>query len=248
MSTPEVALTNLVPTIFSDAECHLLVAAAAAHLPGYCAEHGFEVPVVTYYPDRSKVPATSIEIALLDQPPAADQGVEAFHEDPNGVPDGKCYAGFLLASGGAKWTGDLAVSVAWSHELLEYLRNPRTNLVLTGPMVGPDGKTYATLWAEVGDPAQGEHFVYQVQGTEIWMAGYVTQSWEDPHGKPPFSLPSGLVTAPLTIGPQGYGGFGDAAGNVSTVFAAKMHPVLRALKEKHGRIADAVKAAAASQS
>jgi hypothetical protein len=244
--TQEIALTNSVPTLLSDGDCQNLVVAMGQHLPGFCKEWWIEIPSVAYYPDRSKVPATSVEIAMLPAPAAgtADAGVEAYHEDVNDRPDGKCFAGYLLAQpGGAKFTGELAVSVAWSHEVLEYLINPRTNLVLQNPPPAPDGKTYATLWHEVGDPAQGEHFTYTVNGQEIWLAGYVTQQWEDPNGKAPYSLPSGLVPGPMQIGPQGYGGFGDAAGNVSTVFAAKCHPAIVALKSQHGRLADAAKAA-----
>jgi hypothetical protein len=244
MSTPEIAITNQVPNLLSDADCQTLAEALAAHLPGFCAEHGKTIPTVAYYPDRSKVPQTSIEMMLLDKAPADAGGVEAYHEDENDRPDGKCFAGYLLASGGAKFTGELAVSVAFSHEVLEYLLNPRTNLVLQNPPPAPDGKTYATLWRECGDPAQGEHFVYQINGQEVWMAGYTTQEWEDPNGKPPYSLPGNLVPGPLRIGPKGYGGYGDAAGNVSALFAASCHPVIRALKEEHGRLAEAAKAQA----
>ena len=51
-------------------------------------------------------------------------------------------------------------------------------------------------------------------------------------------LPNGLVPGALEIGPEGYGGYGDASGNTSTVFAADVHPVIRALKELHGRLAE----------
>lgn len=242
MSIPEVALTNLVPDLYTPAECQMLVDAAAAALPAFCKEWNIDLPTVAFYPDRSLVPATSWEIALLPAPAPGDAnaGVEAFHEDVNGVPDGKCFAGFLLAQpGGNKWTGELAVSVAWTHEMFEALRNPRTNLVLQGPMTGPDNKVYQTVWAEVCDPAQGEHFVFTVGTQEIWTAGWVTQAWEDPNEKKgPYSMPAGIVPGPLRIGPQGYGGFGDGTGNTATVFAALCHPVIVALKTLHGRVAE----------
>jgi hypothetical protein len=174
-------------------------------------------------------------------PNSPDAGVEAFHEDLADRPDGKCFGEYLLAQGGDKFTGELAVSVAFSHEVLEYLLNPRTNLVITNPPPAPDGKTYATLWRECGDPAQGEHFVYQVSGQEVWMAGYTTQEWEDPNGKPPYSLPNNIVPGSQRIGPKGYGGFGDASGNVSTIFAAECHPVIVAMKTMHGRLAEVAK-------
>lgn len=240
MSTiTEIAVTNAIPDRFSAGDVATLIAAIVAHLPLFCAEWKVPPPVVTYYPDRSRVPASSWEIALLDQPPAGDEGVEAFHDDPNGVPDGTCFAGWLLQQqGGGKWTGPLAVSMAYAHEVLEALRNPRCNLALTGPITGPDGKVYQTLWAEVCDPAQGGHIVYTVNGTEVWMPAFVTQSWEDPKGAPPFSVPEGVVDGAQKIGPEGYGGFGDASGNVSTVFAAKVHPAIRELKSRHGRLAE----------
>ena len=126
MTTPEIACTNSVPTLMSDADCEILCAAMAQHLPVFCKEKGMEVPTIAYYPDRTKVPATSIEMALLPAPPAtsADVGIEAYHEDVDDHPDGKTYAGYLLASGGAKFTGKLAVSIAFSHEVQEYLPEP----------------------------------------------------------------------------------------------------------------------------
>lgn len=242
----EVSLTNIVPSLYSSDECQLLIDAAASALPAFCTEHGITPPVLTFYPDASKVPETSWDIPLLPAPApgTGDSGIEAYHElGANGVPDGKCFAGYLLAQGGGdKWTGALAVSVAWTHELFEALLNPNTNLVLTNPPLAPDGKKYATLWRECGDPAQGEHFAWNVRGTAIWTAGWTTRAWETPGAKGPYSMPNGIVPAPLTIGEEGYGGFGDGRGNVSTIFAAKCHPAIKALKELHGRLADAAKA------
>jgi hypothetical protein len=246
----EIALTNIVPNLYTSDECQMLVEAAAAALPAFCAEHGLVLPTVVFYPDPSKVPETSWDIPLLPAPAPGDAnaGVEAYHElGANGVPDGKCFAGYLLAqAGGDKWAGELAVSVAWTHEMFEALLNPNTNLVITNPPVAPDGKTYATIWRECGDPAQGEHFEHTIRGTLIWTAGWTTRAWETPGAKGPYSMPLGLVPGWGRIGPKGYGGFGDSIGNVATIFAFDVHPAIKALKEMHGRLAEAAKLHAAA--
>ena len=249
MRVTEIALTNAVPDQFDGADCEVMLLATRALLVIFCAEKGLVVPPIAYYPDRTTVPATATEVALLDvPPPAVPAGTEAYHEDVDDAPDGKCFAGYLLKSGGSKFTGALAVTIAFTHEVLELILNPRTDLVLTGPPPAPDGKTYATIWAECVDAAQGEHYAFEVDDArapggkvEVWTCGFVTQEWEDAEGRPPYSLPDGIVQAPLTPGPQGYGGYQGFDGATAIVFAPDVHPVIRALKEQHGRLADAMR-------
>jgi len=129
-------------------------------------------------------------------PGSADAGVEAFHEDPNGVPDGKCYAGFPLAQpGGAKFTGTWPFSVAWSHEGFEALLKPAHETSSSRPAARlRTGRRTRRSGASAATPPRASTSCSRFEGTgDVWIAGVHDPELGRPEGQAALLGAGGVV-------------------------------------------------------
>lgn len=225
-----IALVNDVPDLLADADCQKIAIALAMHLEGFCENRGLVTPSVASYNREATIPDGAYVLHFIDEPPADASGLEAYHTEENGRPDGLCFAGFLLKQGGHPLQ---EVSEAMGHEALEILADPHCDRVVAcNVIVG--GKVRAGVDLEVCDPMQGFPVVYDVNGDKVQMPGYTLESWEDAQGSAPFSYPP-YLPAPFTVGVGGYANWHDGAGNTESVFGAAFPERLKELKTKHSR-------------
>lgn len=244
----EFAVVNDSNGRVSDDDVRAYCRAQAAQLEKFCAAWGYAVPVVTFYPAGTTPPDTSWIVKWVDQPDV--DGALAYHsDDPEGRPDAFVFAGFIQDNGGAVLTGANSVASGSSHEFLELLRDPACTLWVELPgLVGPDGKPYARVAAEVCDPVQSGVDHYDVDmgdgnpARSVDLSAYVLPSWEDPGAPGPYSS-DGSLSKPGEVALGGYAAYEDAAGNTVQVMAKGFPSYMTALKFAHGRAKKRIQAA-----
>lgn len=97
------------------------------------------------------------------------------------------------------------------HELLETLANPMLN---TYSMPDKQGRKW---YREVADHVFGTDYMEVVNGHNCIFPNYALPSFYDLNGKAPFDK-RGVVTAPFTMTPKGYGWYLDPVTKVLTKF------------------------------
>jgi hypothetical protein len=229
----EFALVNRSNGRVADADIVKMTKALAQQLARFCAAWDFEVSIVAFYPAGTAPPETSWVIAFVDQPTV--DGAEAFHTVEAGRPDGYVFAGYLLDNHAAVLAGPDSVAAAASHEVLELRRDPACTLWVEMPVMGPDGKQYARVAAEVCDPVQGGVDEYEVDGEKVTLSAWVTPSWEDPQDVAgPWSSDGSAQHAGHVVA-GGYAVFESADGTPAQVMAEGVPDHVALLKRAAGR-------------
>ena len=154
---------------------------------------------VHFYADESKVPASSDRIYLFDD--LAQANALGYHEEtPEGLPYGRVFTVPILNQEGSKLVGNLTISAALSHEVVELFCDPDVNCWFDGPGT----RTYA---AEACDPVEGDTYTVSVVLTfrAVSVSNFVLPAW--------FSLQLSLrdrfdflgkLKRPFTITSDGY--------------------------------------------
>lgn len=151
------------------------------------------MPVV-YSMTPTNAPPGSWVIGIFDD---ADQaGVLGWHWEQNGVIFGRVFARPILDNGGDALHKPLSVASVLSHEVLETFVDPSCNR-----MADMDGRTAIAL--EVGDPVESDSYPIRISGQDIMVSNFVTESWFDPQGHPPFDYMH-QCTKPFQLRPGGY--------------------------------------------
>lgn len=145
------------------------------------------------------IPTDAWQVLLLNHTDQA--GALGYHETvtPNGLPRAKPFIADALADG-------VAWSVTCSHEVLEMLADPEINKVIDAVQ---DGATYEYAW-EVCDAPEDDSFSYPING--FHMSAFVTPSWFNTTGAPPFVFPASVpITRPFALAEGGYIGVREVA-------------------------------------
>ena len=139
-----------------------------------------------------------------------------YHDrNDNGIPFGIVSLNECRKAGD-NWTSTL------SHEALELLGDPESNLLVRGPHPG-DKRRVVFHWFEMCDAVQGEY--YEIDGVQLSnfiLPAYFTRG-EQPGARNDFlARPyEGRVLQSFGINPGGYAGFYDPERKTDTTFAHK---------------------------
>lgn len=169
-------------------------------------------------PVWGKNPAVSTGTPITPDPsPLAMQnvvpvpGAAGFHEESNGLA-----RGFVATPADAPvLKGSNADAVTASHEAIEMIINPATNVNVDMP----DGTS--STWQEGCDAVENDTYDETLEdGTVVTLSNFVYPAWFDPQAPAGSKFDHlGLLKAPFTMRPGGYMGVRTEPGTVSQVFA-----------------------------
>lgn len=190
MTAPGIAVYSTA-TALSEADARSACAACSEQAAEFCAAWS-RLPVeVTFYADRTRIPAGTPTILIADV--CDDAEALAYHTEGAG--------GTITGLVGAKTCLDAGVSPssALSHEVLETIADPQVDLWAQMP----DGKRLVAR--EVCDPVQDQTYMVDVDGKPVEVSSYVLPSWFDDRAAPGSRFDrGGVLRAAFTRTADGY--------------------------------------------
>ena len=195
-------------------------------------------PVVQFFSDPKKLPASFAPITIMDNPDAPD--ALGYHTEANGKPYGLIFVNPVLDNGGdIIFQGGqfpLTVSSVLSHEAIEYFCDPFVNSWCDGPEL-PEGTEYAL---EACDPVESNAYLVAVGKTQVLVSNFVFPSWFDTQAASGTRFDyMKLAKQPFTMTKWGYMVVRNGPGTETQVFGEsypewrkklKAHAVARAQK------------------
>jgi hypothetical protein len=180
----------------TDADVATMCAAVDRQVKQHFCPAWNRLPVDVFFAHSRSDAEGSLVVVVLDKPDVDD--ALGYHEETGDVPDGKIFVSPVLDNGGVVLC-DVArpdktsVASVLSHEVLEALGDPDTNLYADGPAIA-QGSEYAV---EVCDPVEADSYVVQVPdaptGTPVAVSNFVLPAWFDPES------PEGVATDYLAL-------------------------------------------------
>lgn len=125
-------------------------------------------------------------LAVVDDESPSEEGVEADHfVDGSGDAEIECFTKPILENAGTVLQGPNSVSIAFSHEVLEYLRNMFTNgwTDTYGSLIDPHGKKWKQVCDEICDPVEDGWYDIDVGGVAVSVSNFVLPEWFNPQKK-----------------------------------------------------------------
>jgi len=187
---PEVAVLNKTSDVTNKEIQSVTTALKVQVLRDFAPIWGISADI-KFYSDESKVPFDAWKFIFLD---TSDQaGALGYHElTPEGYPQGLVFVK-ESAKAGVAW------STTASHEMLEILLDPYTDLLVMEQKQGQSPKLYAY---EVCDPVENDWYI--IGGVKV--SNFVYPEWfendaKNPSGKWDFL---GNLKAPFTLSKGGY--------------------------------------------
>ncbi len=201
--TPTLISVINQSTRVTDDDCAKMVHSIGLQLARDVAPVWGRVPALEFVPNGVK--PGGIPCTISDTPDVP--GAAGYHDEgADGIP----YIKVFTFDGGSALTGNQAVSVTLSHEIIE--------LTVDAP---------ANKWADTQDGSDRayeacdapEAQTYDIDG--VTVSNFVYQAFFDPKAQPGEKVDHlGLITAPFMTPPDGYQIARTEPGNVSQVFAA----------------------------
>jgi hypothetical protein len=189
---PHIAVLNQSNGTCTDTEIDQMVAAIQHQVTYQFRPWWGTNASLQHYADEASVPtaANVWTCRILDKSDV--QGAGGYHEEGEGVPDLKVFAGDLKNFAAS-------VSVGFSHEVLETLGDPLCNQSV---QVGR-----GTFWAmEACDAVEDDRYAYEViipDGSSVLVSDFVTKQWFNMQDPPPYDYKRHL-SEPLQLLPGGY--------------------------------------------
>jgi hypothetical protein len=206
MTPTVISVSNSSTRVFED-DVKKMTLACGKQLAQHVAPILGLTPAIEYVPKGGK-PTYGNCPATIDDTPDVPGALGYHDEDDNAVPYIKVFT-ISLDSGGEVLTGDQAVSVTLSHEVLELTGDAPANRWVDGP----GGMDYAF---ELCDAVEGD--TYEIDGVAV--SNFVLPAWFDPKAKAGESFDYlGKLTAPFTMTAGGYMIVRTEPGKVTQVFA-----------------------------
>lgn len=188
----KISITNS-STVLDDARVEAAVAALQKQVTRDFAPVWGADADLRFVPSGKLPPKGSWSLVVLDDSDQADD--LGYHDlTADGLPQGKIFAGSDL-KGGYHWT------VTASHELVEMLADPDTNLTAFVQATGRDG---VLLSYEVADACEADEYGYRIDG--VLVSDFVYPAWFETF-RPAKSARFdhvGHIDRPLGILPNGY--------------------------------------------
>lgn len=154
-----------------------------------------------------------------------------YHTDMSGSVYSEIEISVIIGGGGKVLDASTGASVSTvaSHEILETVVDPLTNLWLPYPK----SSKLSFIADEVCDPVQGSSYpiltqLTPLQTAEVWVSDFVTPYWFDLNAPPKskFDFLS-MVDAPFKLGPGGYAVLQDETGKSSDIWGSHKPPEWR---------------------
>jgi hypothetical protein len=161
---------------------------------------------------------------IKDKAPAND-GTQADHFlNEDGEPEIEVFTDPILKNGGSILEGPNSVSIALSHEVLEYDADPFTNewIDTQGLLADHHGKVWKEVCNEVGDPVEDGFYAVDVDGIKVDVSNFILPDWSNPNVKSAKRDFLGVLPFEkcFTMSENGYLIVRDRSGQETDVFAA----------------------------
>lgn len=224
----EIVLVNR-SSILQDEELRQIARAVLVQLTqSFCPAWDLLPPLVRFVPAGAPISKDAYLVAVVDKGDVT--GALGYHDQVSGsVVDAFIFCEPSLMGGGTKIKdcapGAVTIASVVSHEILEMIIDPTINAWWDGPL-SVNGRVYASVAAEVGDPVQphttDDFHVVHLDGETFWLANFILPAWRDSHAASgPFDA-LGKLQAPFTMTPGGYLIVRNAPGLETNEFGARV--------------------------
>ena len=176
---------------------------------------------------------------IKDKSPESD-GTQADHFlDDKGLAEIEVFTKPILDNGGSILEGPNSISIAFSHEVCEWKKDPLTNLWIDTQnlLVDHHGKPWKEVCDEVCDPVEDGFYAVDVNGIKVDVSNFILPDWSNPNVenvKRDF-MGSLAFEKPFTMTENGYLIVRDRAGQELDIFAATYPTWKIEKKRKMGR-------------
>ncbi len=142
-----------------------------------------KAPSIKFYTDKTKIPATSWVVNMLDN--STEAGALGYHSEDSGLIDAFIFAKPVLDNGGVvlhdpKNNQNVSVASVLSHEVCEMFGDPVANFWADGPAI-TQGNEYAL---ELCDPVENDSYdIALTDGSLVSVSNFILPAWFDPQAK-----------------------------------------------------------------